>query len=552
MKKLKDLKLGKKQAILVGVILVLMAGANGALIYRMNALMDEIHLVTSRWLPSAIAVGNIDSYSSDLRITQLQFAFAADDSTRRRLQTVMVDLIDKIQKNQDIYEPLINTPDQRELYDKFDEKWASYLDFSMEFLMLSQRGRYDEAAALLDRDAEDDFRESGELLERLVLTNEEASLGAAWRAEETFRRARRLSFVTLVTTSLIALAFATALARMITTPVQQLAAAAQRVASGDIDVELHVKADDEIGALSRSFNTMTASLREAHTKIQAQQRHLEDANDELESTNKDLVDAMHQLQEAQQQLVLREKMASLGNLVAGVAHEINNPVGAVKSAADTSARSIDLVCRSLESCANMDELKHSNKFSTAIEILKSNNEITVTASDRIAEIVRSLRDFARLDEAEFQKADIHNGLDSTLTLLHHELKNRIEVDKRYGDLPRIQCYPNQLNQVFMNVLSNAEQAIEGEGVITIETDRVGDDVVVRIGDSGRGIDPDHVTKIFDPGFTTKGVGVGTGLGLSISYNIVNKHHGRIEADSEPGKGTTITLTLPIHQHPPST
>jgi signal transduction histidine kinase len=551
-KRFKDYRLAKKQAFIVGVILVLMGGANGFLVYRMNALMDEIHLVTSRWLPSAVALGSIDSYASDLRTAQLQYAFADDDSTRRRLQLVMVDLIDKIQTNQDIYEPLINTSDQRELYEAFDEKWNRYLDFSMEFIALSQRNRYEEAAALLDREAEEDFRESGELLEQLVLTNEHASLSAAHRAEETFGRARRLSFITLAVAFLVAIAFATALVRLITTPVQQLAAAAERVTAGDVDVELGVIADDEIGALSRSFNTMTASLREAREKIQAQQRHLEAANEKLESKNRDLVEAMQQLREAQQQLVMREKMASLGNLVAGVAHEINNPVGAVKSAADTSARSIELVCRSLEESTDLEQLRGNKRFSTAIEILRNNNVLTVTASERIAEIVRSLRDFARLDEAEFQEADIHEGIDSTLTLLHHQLKNRIEVEKRYGDLPRIQCYPNQLNQVFMNLLSNAEQAIDGEGVITIETSRKGNDVVVRIGDTGKGIAADDLDKIFDPGFTTKGVGVGTGLGLSISYNIVSKHRGRIEAESEPGRGTTVTLTLPIHQESTAT
>ena len=292
---------------------------------------------------------------------------------------------------------------------------------------------------------------------------------------------------------------------------------------------------------------MTASLRVARDRIEAQQHSLEVANVELESKNRDLGDALKALRETQQQLVMREKMASLGNLVAGVAHEINNPVGAVKSAADTTARSIELVCRALDECTSLDDIKCNKRFLTALEILRSNNDITVTASDRIAGIVRSLKNFARLDEAEFQEADLHEGLDSTLTLLHHELKTRIVVEKHYGELPRVQCYPNQINQVFMNLLSNAEQAIPEEGTITIATDRRGDDVVVKISDDGEGIPADELEHVFDPGFTTKGVGVGTGLGLSISYNIVQKHHGRIEAESEPGGGTTITITIPIVQ-----
>jgi two-component system NtrC family sensor kinase len=241
---------------------------------------------------------------------------------------------------------------------------------------------------------------------------------------------------------------------------------------------------------------------------------------------------------------MREKMASLGNLVAGVAHEINNPIGSVKSAAYTSSRSIQLVCSELDGAVDLNEIRGNKRFQTALQILKNNNELTLTASGRIAEIVKSLKSFARLDEAEFQDADVHEGLESTLSLLHHELKNRIEVRKSYGDIPKIPCYPNQLNQVFMNVLSNAGQAIIDRGVITITTKRHGDNAVITISDDGCGIDTDTLDRIFDPGFTTKGVGVGTGLGLSITYNIIKRHNGDIAVESEPGRGTTVTITLP--------
>jgi signal transduction histidine kinase len=547
MKKFKDFRLRAKLAIMIGVILVLTAAANGVLIYRMNVLRDEINLIASRLLTSAVAVGNIDSYTSDLRIAQLQHAFAQDDSTKQRLQVAMVGLIEKIETNQDAYEPHVDNPEEKALYSRFEDRWGEYLDMGYTFLDLSLADRDQEAIELLSGDAQVVFEDIGAILEELVQVNGRASHEAAQRAEETYNRSKRMSMLTLIVVFVVALLFATVLARLITTPVKQLESAARRVADEDIDVELEVIANDEIGGLSRSFNTMTASLREARDRIEAQQYHLEEANAELESKNRDLEVALKQLREAQQQLVMREKMASLGNLVAGVAHEINNPVGAVKSAADTAARSIDLVCRSLENCSDILELKDNSRFLTALEILHKNNEITVTASDRIADIVRSLKNFARLDEAEFQKANVHEGLDSTLTLLHHQMKNRIEVVKNFGNLPLIQCYPNQLNQVFMNVLANAGQAIEDKGTITIATERLGDNVVIRISDTGRGISQDDAAKIFDPGFTTKGVGVGTGLGLSISYNIVEKHRGKIEATSEPGKGTTVTITLPVVQ-----
>ena len=166
------------------------------------------------------------------------------------------------------------------------------------------------------------------------------------------------------------------------------------------------------------------------------------------------------------------------------------------------------------------------------------------ASERIAKIVKSLKNFARLDESEFQKADLHEGLDSTLTLLEHELKNRIEVNKHYGTIPELACYPNQLNQVFMNIMANAIQSIHEKGTITISTGTENGNIVIKIHDNGVGIDEKHIGQIFDPGFTTKGVGVGTGLGLSISYNIIKKHNGEIKVESELNKGTAFNIILP--------
>ncbi len=270
----------------------------------------------------------------------------------------------------------------------------------------------------------------------------------------------------------------------------------------------------------------------------------------LQSKNGQLETALEQLQETQNQLVLKEKMASLGNLVAGVAHEVNNPVGAVVSAADVSKRCIVKIKGCLSENLSSGELQESKQFQKAIYALEQNNEIANVASQRVTKIVRSLKNFARLDEAELQKADIHEGLDSTLTLLHHQIKNRIEVAKNYGDLPMIECFPNQLNQVFMNLLMNASQAIEDKGEIKIETSAKNNQVEIKISDSGKGIPADKVDKIFDPGFTTKGVGVGTGLGLSISYNIIEKHNGSIGVESEPGKGATLKIVLPIENGNP--
>ena len=228
-----------------------------------------------------------------------------------------------------------------------------------------------------------------------------------------------------------------------------------------------------------------------------------------------------------------------------MAHEINTPIGAVNSAADVSERCIDRMMGVLKASAAWGEFEANGRFQQAAKLLADNTRLIVTAGERIATIVRSLRSFARLDEAEFQKADLREGLDSTLTLVHHELKNRVEVTRDYADIPPIDCYPNQLNQVFMNLLINAAHAIEGRGTITVRTYPEAENVCVQIADTGKGIPPEHLDRVYDPGFTTKGVGVGTGLGLSITYNIVQRHNGRIEVESTPGEGTVFTISLPI-------
>ena len=286
-------------------------------------------------------------------------------------------------------------------------------------------------------------------------------------------------------------------------------------------------------------------LRISNAALSDAMHELFQNNRDLKAANKQLEEAMHRLKTAQNQLVLQEKMASLGNLVAGVAHEINNPVGALNSAADVSARCINRIVESLASLPELSALPQDSRFNKALELLRENNRIALEASGRITRLVQSLRNFARLDESEFQEAELHEGLDSTLTLLNHELKDRVTVEKMYGTIPRVRCYPNQLNQVFMNLLVNAIHAIDGPGVIHIETTAADAFVHIKITDTGQGIPPEHLEKIFDPGFTTKGVGVGTGLGLSICYNIIQKHRGKIYVESQVGKGTTFTVSIPL-------
>jgi signal transduction histidine kinase len=337
---------------------------------------------------------------------------------------------------------------------------------------------------------------------------------------------------------------------------------------------------DEIGQLIRAFNDMTATIQEKQRiakeeetqRIRMEKEALQKAKDlemselktralqaenerktvelekakELEKAYGALELAHKELKEAQAQLIQSGKMASLGNLVAGVAHEINNPVGAMNSAADVSRRAVEKMAMFFDDEQTQKDANVQARMAEVLKILKDNTQLICTGSSRVAKIVRSLKTFARLDEAEFQKTDIHQGLDSTLMLLQHELKNRITVEKEYREIPEISCYPDELNQVFMNLLSNAAQAIENKGTIRIRTRVKNDTLQIDIEDNGRGIPQENVEKIFDPGFTTKGVGVGTGLGLSISYKIIQKHQGEIKVKSKVGKGSTFTVFIPIN------
>jgi two-component system, NtrC family, sensor kinase len=356
------------------------------------------------------------------------------------------------------------------------------------------------------------------------------------------------------------------LVNQVSKPLNELILSTKKIANGDLNISLFLKRNDEIGQLSDSFNRMVYKLQEAflylETKVIERTQEIQDKNQHLEV-------ALSELKHTQAHLVQAEKMSSLGQLVAGIAHEINNPVSFIYG-------NIDPMKDYIEELIELIDLYQVTYPAASSDIFKKIDEMDLefiekdlfkiidsiqTGADRICDIVLSLRNFSRLDEAEFKQANIHDGIDNTLMILKHRLKAtpkrpKIEIIKEYGNFSSVDCYVGQLNQVFMNILGNAIDALEEkifnealsttEPIIKITTKLTSDDFAsITIADNGIGIAESIQNRLFDPFFTTKPVGKGTGMGLSISYQIiVEKHLGRISCDSQPGGGAKFTIEIP--------
>jgi PAS domain S-box-containing protein len=271
------------------------------------------------------------------------------------------------------------------------------------------------------------------------------------------------------------------------------------------------------------------------------------------------------LQETQHQLLQAEKMASVGQLAAGIAHEINNPIGFVNSNLSSLQTYSATLFRVIDQYNHLsDRLAITSESKQIIAEINKTFDLDFLKEDisdlikesldglkRVRDIVHSLKNFSHVGETDWLEADIHEGIESTLHIVQNEIKYKVSVEKRYGTLPMVQCILSQLNQVFMNLFINAAQAIKDKGIIAINTgteikDGV-DCVWIKVTDTGVGIPPENLNRIFEPFFTTKPIGSGTGLGLSVAYGIIDKHNGKISVQSAVGKGTRFTIYLPIKQ-----
>ncbi len=320
-------------------------------------------------------------------------------------------------------------------------------------------------------------------------------------------------------------------------------------------------ADAERAMIERTLDLMSKELNARNDQLRADLVERQSSRDELQRRSDEQQALIRRLAEAHNQLLQAEKMASIGQLAAGVAHEINNPIGYVSSNLGTLKDYVqgllDIVAAFEPRLARlppaeaaavrqlMEDREYDHVRGDVMDLLDE----SCSGTQRVKQIVQDLKDFSHAGEQDWMWADLHKGLDSTLNIVHNEIKYVADVIRCYGELPQVECLASQLNQVFMNLLMNAAHALSGRterGRIVVTTGDLGEgEVFVEVADNGCGIEPEHLSRIFDPFFTTKPVGKGTGLGLSLSYGIVRRHGGRIEVKSEPRVGTTFRVCLPV-------
>jgi signal transduction histidine kinase len=378
---------------------------------------------------------------------------------------------------------------------------------------------------------------------------------------------RQYTIMALTAGLTLAFLFSWLISYQIVKPIRQITDLFQRIKLGKIDpfIRIKVNSHNEIGELVQWFNAFLQNLEEkrrAEEEIirlnEALEQRVIERTAALEESHQKLGKAYHDLKNTQSQMLQQEKMATIGQLAAGVAHEINNPMGFISSNLNSLDKYVDKLndymssqsdllahVEKMEILTALNDKRKSLKIDFITGDIKDLIEESLEGTERVKKIVQNLKSFSRLDQMDHKPANLNECIESTINIVWNELKYKTTITKEYSDIPMVICYPQQLNQVFMNLLVNAAQAIEIQGVITIRTWSENGFVFASVTDTGSGIKTESLSHIFEPFFTTKESGKGTGLGLSITYDIIKKHGGDITVETSLGEGTTFTISIPL-------
>jgi signal transduction histidine kinase len=557
-------------------------------LYQLNQISDPLNDDIPESVESISKTAYLDGLAQFIRyydevLTQSarNYAFTQDKKWQQRYRNIEPEL-DRV-----INEAIEKGEEKdREFFSTVNQVNQAITEIEKKSIKLVDNGQPEEAVKILESskywDQQRIFEQNlGDYVSRRGIKYDEALTSstravdlATERARNLIKTSAELVLIFGVVALILAVGAGLLISRSIYIPLFELKAAAVEIGKGKLNTQIEVKSNDEVGQLAASFKKMLNNLQKTTTSIDNLNQEINDRKKAEESVRlacEDLEKANQELKEMQSQLVQNEKLASIGQLAAGVAHEMNTPVGFVASNFETlenyMEKILELFQMYSELLSKIETLEKAELLDVADAINKTWNEMKIDfiledlpvlfndskeGIGRVTSIVQNLRDFSRVEQPE--NLDIYNineGIKATLVVAQNEIKYDADVEIEFSEVPQIICNTGQINQVLLNILMNATQAIKSEGrddkgKITIRTYATNDDVICEISDDGPGIESDKLQKIFDPFFTTKPIGMGTGLGLSISYDIiVIKHKGMLLVDNSVGKGTTFTIKLPI-------
>jgi two-component system NtrC family sensor kinase len=494
-----------------------------------------------------------------MELLLIRFQANGDLQSFQHIFNLQQDTSDEISSIYQKFEQTLDTEEERHLFANIRVARKAYVDERSKIENAAPSISQKEILLTLDQSILPRLKTYMQAWNALIDLEKKLSLEAQQRISDRYHFAQNSLLGLLILALIFSVVVAYLVMRQISNSLGEINTAANKIASGNLHEPIVIRSGDEISALAKTFNQMAAALQTQQQQLLDHQKNLEDRvqerTQEITLANAELVKRNSQLAQAHAQILQTEKLAAIGQLAAGVAHEINTPIAYIQSNVSSLHDYFVRVLSMLHALREGHlELQEQTLHSTPeLDFLRIDEmelfQETQAGLLRIKKIVGNLRDFAQIDsENKWTYYNLHNGLNSTLEVLAPEIGANMAIEKDYACLPEIECIPSQINQVFLNVLLNAIQANpEQHGSISVRTRLRQNMVCIDIQDTGCGIAEENLTRIFDPFFTTKPIGQGTGLGLSIAYGLVRHHNGWISVKSVPEQGTCISISLPVRQ-----